>query len=485
VSELLRLIGWVIVIEILMGSLETCATVPGPTSPGASNAEVDRAVKQSRSSQVQEARAGVERLRALAGNGNKEAMLQLGNCYLTGRGTDKNPKLAYAEFLKAADSGSLEGMFETARCMLYGVGITKHPALGMKWLKKAADGNHREAIAELSEQCLMQYFDNEKVAREVRKWSERGIELGNARCRRVMGFCYQFGIALTADPKKAFQCYTQALRDGDANSAVNVALCHRDGIGTAINEKQALLILQKAATGSNALAIHHFAANLDELVLKRDEQRRLHDPLGFQKRVSRGKLDDEYKKEVVRQLERAVELKCTDSMNLLAIKKFLGQGCKKDEAAAYELALKSERAGNRDGICLLGECYEHGIGIAPNSRRAASLFGRAAKMGSAIAQYRYGLCLALGFGIQANQGACRQWMAVSSRNGCQPATQFLRELAENEERQLQVFREQIAKRHRLIAEMNEIAQDAFSNTIDRINRDNEESSRKIFDRLGY
>ena len=177
-------------------------------------------------------------------------------------------------------------------------------------------------------------------------------------------------------------------------------------------------------TQRNPNAIYHYAIQLVYLLVARRATQTFLDPLGFsEKSLTPREIIEEYKKVVVIQLKRAVELEHVESMNALAMKYSSGEGCEKDPDAAFELVSKSESTGSVLGISLLADCTAKGIGTKSNPRPAATLYAKATKLGSPIAQYKYELCFANGFGVTANMAACNQWMTTSASNACQYAAE--------------------------------------------------------------
>lgn len=419
-------------------------------------------------------KSAFDSLRALARSGNASAMLAVGKCYLDGEGVAKDPKLAYLAYLKAAEADSTEAMYQVAHCLQDGIGISKNAPSGMSWLKKAAEHNHLRAIAEIAEDLFGKYDRNHSLGPSIKKWSEKGALLEIPECQRIFGVCHEFGINMPANPQLAFSWYSKAAKNGDARAAVIVALCHLEGVGTLVDENRGLLLLKDAATNSNPHAIYHYAINLDNLVVAQRAKSFL-DPLGFGERsLSAKAVNADYKREVVIQLKRAVDLEHVESMNELAMKYSRGDGCEKDPDAAFELASQSESTGNLLGISMLADCIAQGIGTKINPRRAVTLYAKAAKLGSPIAQYKYGLCFASGFGVPTNMAACNQWMTTSASNGCQDASVFLERVAENQRRAATEWLNSMVERN--------WATDMLDQRRDEYHRDQADHSSKMADR---
>lgn len=55
-----------------------------------------------------------------------------------------------------------------------------------------------------------------------------------------LGFCYKFGIGVAADSKKAFQMFNEAHKIGGTIGTYNMALCYKDGVGVPKNPESAL-----------------------------------------------------------------------------------------------------------------------------------------------------------------------------------------------------------------------------------------------------
>ena len=54
--------------------------------------------------------------------GHLMAKCELGDCYLTGRGTHISPKLAFEHYKDAASKGSEVGEFKVSQCYIHGIG---------------------------------------------------------------------------------------------------------------------------------------------------------------------------------------------------------------------------------------------------------------------------------------------------------------------------------------------------------------------------
>lgn len=378
-------------------------------------------------------------LQSEARTGNIDAMLEIAKCFRTGQGVKQDSRLAYLAGLKAAEAGSIEGMYQTAVCLLDGNGIAKNPGLGLEWLAKAGERNHQAALERLTDDAIRKYDRTKKGGSDVLKWSQRGANLGNAKCMGLLGACLQEGIGTETDFDKAFELYFKASKKGDVVASVKLAYCHKCGMGTDVDEEQAFQIWQDAAATDDPLAIYHFAINLDELVVGDTSRSDDWDPLALGNPSGHRSLAEEYQRKVMEQLLKAVELGHAESMAALASKYAYGRGCEKDPERAFELAERSSQSGKANALCILGDCYAEGIGVRANPNKGASLYLRAAKLGLPDAQFKYGQCLASGKGVKINALESQRWLATSAANGNQDAAESIQRLRQRESAQFQAF----------------------------------------------
>jgi TPR repeat protein len=77
--------------------------------------------------------------------------------------------------------------------------------------------------------------------------------------------------------------------------------------------------------------------------------------------------------------------------------------------------------GYRFGLNNLGYCYENGIGIKINKRKAFELYQKAADLGNSIAQYNLALMYENGEGVDKNIDQAFYWYEKSADQGDQDA----------------------------------------------------------------
>jgi TPR repeat protein len=224
-----------------------------------------------------DASAPVEQLKTLATAGNADAMIELADRLVEGRGLDKNPQEALKWFQQAADAGNAQGWYgvgfmysdgrlgtpDAAKGMTYfrkgaeagnadcqaslGLyyqagekipgGVKADPAEAVKWYRLAAAQNHTEAIQHLAMMNAMGMGITRDAAEAV-KWFRKGVELGDADCKWGLGQCYLDGKGVPQDTIQAYALFSASL-DGVKNPAQKQAMTERrDELGKALTAEQ-------------------------------------------------------------------------------------------------------------------------------------------------------------------------------------------------------------------------------------------------------
>jgi len=114
-----------------------------------------------------------------ADRGSKEAMAELGACYVTANGTERDDDAGVRWLLAAGDSLTDPWhMFLLGWCYENALGIAQSNELALKWYVKAAHAGEPEAQERVGEACLLGLFGAVDVV-NARKWFELAAEQGN------------------------------------------------------------------------------------------------------------------------------------------------------------------------------------------------------------------------------------------------------------------------------------------------------------------
>lgn len=141
----------------------------------------------------------------------------------------------WTTLLADASHGNAEACFELGYCHEYGAQDDSGAALAVAaaeqalyWYTQAAEQGHASAQCTLS--TLLS--TGEGIPRDLQSakyWARKAIRQGNASAAFNLGTIYRD----QKRPAQAFRCYQQAVRMGDNDAMLQLALCCLFGLGTA------------------------------------------------------------------------------------------------------------------------------------------------------------------------------------------------------------------------------------------------------------
>lgn len=145
----------------------------------------------------------------------------LGNCYLYGIGTPKDPERGFQEYMKTADAGSAAGMYNVAWCYDNGTGVEKDYAKAIEWYKKAADNGDTDSLCNLG----WMYADGkgvEKDYNEAYRLFSKGADKGDSWCMNGLAILYRDGKGVNKDLDKARDLFEKAVSKGNSAAKNNL-----------------------------------------------------------------------------------------------------------------------------------------------------------------------------------------------------------------------------------------------------------------------
>ncbi|PKY28235.1 HCP-like protein [Rhizophagus irregularis] len=192
---------------------------------------------------------------------------------------------------------------------------------------------------------------------DLTKEKEKLVELNN------LGFCYQYGMGIIKDEKKAIEWYLKAANGGNLEAQFNLGICYQYGIGVDEDSKKAFIWYYKSAKEEYSPA-QNMLGNCyqDEIGTENDLEKAVY---WYKKAAENGNKFAQYNLG-----------NCYDD----------GEGVEKDEIKAFKYYKKSAYQGYLNAQFLLGLCYHKGIGTEINKTRAIKLYKMAAKRGHQIAK---------------------------------------------------------------------------------------------------
>ena len=173
-----------------------------------------------------------------AEKGNSWAQVELGQCYLEGRGVMKKEDEAFRLFKKAAEQGYAAGQRALARCYQEGVGVTKDERMAFEWYSRAAKQGDAYGQTSLG-WFFLKGIGIAKDEKKAFEWFNKSAMKGDSDGQYMLGRCFLFGKGVEKDEKKAFEWFTKSAAQGDVDGQNVLGWCYRKGVGVSKDERKA------------------------------------------------------------------------------------------------------------------------------------------------------------------------------------------------------------------------------------------------------
>lgn len=192
---------------------------------------------------------------AAAAKGDAAALTQLGLMLSNGAGIDE-PDLPKAVicFQLAADKGHAPAKTALAECYLYGKGVEKDETRAITLLKEAADQGNVRAMNHLGT-CYHKGIGVEQDYAEALRHFSNAAERGYGGAIGNLGVLYMNGDGVPPNPRRAVELFEKGAKQNDGYSMFQYARCLESGTGIARNTLQAHTWYRRAAESGYPAAI--------------------------------------------------------------------------------------------------------------------------------------------------------------------------------------------------------------------------------------
>jgi uncharacterized protein len=193
----------------------------------------------------QDLAAATDLFRRAAEKGNRAAQARWGRALMEGQGAEANPQEALTWLRRAALAGEAEAAYLVGK--FHAEGGTQPPNYteAAVWLERAAQAGSRRAAQALG----MLYLTGAGVPRDVAQatlWFRRAAGPANLE---TMAEPEAPGSGGTAEVAQPHQWLTLATAEGDLLAEYRRGLALAEGLGVKRDERQALILLRRAAEG--------------------------------------------------------------------------------------------------------------------------------------------------------------------------------------------------------------------------------------------
>ena len=140
----------------------------------------------------------------------------------------RKAKEAFSWFMKAAEKGLPVAMINVGDCYITGNGIDRDNRKALLWYEKASQSGDDQAQRNLGyfyESGMLDVVDSTKAY----KWFEQSAKLGNANSMAHLGIYYRDGSVVKKDMLKALNWFMKAAEKGDYEGNFHVGLFYRFG----------------------------------------------------------------------------------------------------------------------------------------------------------------------------------------------------------------------------------------------------------------
>ena len=331
----------------------------------------------------------VKNLLQAAERGSVEAVNLLGECYMSGRGIERNETEGVKCFLRAAEQGNARAQANLGVCYLDGVGVKQDGELAILWSKRAAEQGLDKAMLNLA----LAYYRGVGVKRdeqESMRWFTRAAEKGDpeiqlrvALCMKQLGYNEQYSMWLEA-----------SVAGGCPDAIFEQATRYREGTEVEKNPQKAMELYQRAAD------------------------------LGYPPaQMLLGKmyaLGQEVPRDVAKAepyLRKALEEKVPEAAHIMGILYSIGELKSDNDEEVFKLYyIAAEYGGYVEDVYRVGICYLNGTGVAKDEHEGFLWLEQAAECDHPAAMYAVGQCYEYGKGVQKDQNKAQEWYKKAADN---------------------------------------------------------------------
>lgn len=156
-----------------------------------------------------------------ANSGHIGALVNLGLCYLYGKGVSQSNEVAVRMFQDAAVKGNVVAQFNLAMCYEKGIGVEYSEEDAAIWYHKAAEQGHAKAQYNIGFLYEIGLGVPQSYSEAV-KWYRKSAEQGNAVAQYFLGICYYEGNGVPQSYSETVKWYRRAADQGcqDAKDAL-------------------------------------------------------------------------------------------------------------------------------------------------------------------------------------------------------------------------------------------------------------------------
>ena len=193
--------------------------------------------------------------RHAAAEGYVPAMVQVGLMYSNGDGVGKDLRRA-ADWLRPANvKGSAVGKYLLAECFLFGKGVERNPEIAVTLLREAIEMQPMGRALDLLGACYLRGWGVEREPLRAVELYTRACQAGFYNACANLAVLYMKGEGVPANPSLALDLLREGIEQGEnALCMYFMGLAHEEGLGTRRSRRRAVDWMRRAAAAGNLQA---------------------------------------------------------------------------------------------------------------------------------------------------------------------------------------------------------------------------------------
>eukprot|EP00455_Lapot_gusevi_P041727 TRINITY_DN4878_c0_g3_i2.p1 TRINITY_DN4878_c0_g3~~TRINITY_DN4878_c0_g3_i2.p1 ORF type:complete len:627 (-),score=52.53 TRINITY_DN4878_c0_g3_i2:32-1828(-) len=186
------------------------------------------------------------------------AQNNLGVCYENGRGVERDFAEAVKLYQLSAEQNQASAQSNLGVCYEHGRGVARDLTESVKYYRLAAEQNHAPAQNNLA-LCYERGRGVERDVAEAMKYYRLAAEQNHAPAQCNLGMCYEHVKGMERDVTEAAKYYRLAAEQNFAPAQCNMGRCYEYGIGVEQDLEQAVRYYELAANQNDIFALRHLA----------------------------------------------------------------------------------------------------------------------------------------------------------------------------------------------------------------------------------
>ncbi|MBR5039852.1 MAG: sel1 repeat family protein [Clostridiales bacterium] len=296
--------------------------------------------------------------------GHPFSCFNLGRCYETGSGVEKDLEQAYEWYRKAAAGGDVNAWLALAKMFDTGTYVERDPKEAAMWLSRAANKEHPIAMIGMGQK----YTRGDGVERDHEKALElfkEARKLAPGIGSYILGEAIGDGIGCKKDYAEAVKLFEEAHEHKFALGTYNLGMMLEMGLGCEKDEKRGFELIKQAADEGVAEAMYRIAFHYRE---------------GTSQAPKDEKIAFEY-------FKKAADKDFPPALVEAGLCYENGVGTEMNKEEAFKCYEKGAQAGLHTAIVCLGVCYRSGIGCEADEEKALELMEDAVALGNTRAYH--------------------------------------------------------------------------------------------------